>query len=253
MAPTKTKKGASVLTQLITKLETFGPLTDEEKEFLKRAPSQVRNYGGHEEIVREGECPGQSSLVVEGLAFRFKILPDGKRQIFSFHLPGDFCDLHSFLLNRMDHGIGVAGRCKIAVVPHPVIQEITDRYPRLTRALMWDLAIDGAVFREWMVGMGRRSAYQQIGHLLCELLVRLKAVGLADDNSYELLPTQTDLGDALGLSTVHVNRVLQQLRGEGLIVSDGRILTIPDFGKLKQAVGFNPAYLHARGGASADG
>jgi CRP-like cAMP-binding protein len=239
-----------VLTPLIRKLETFGPLTDEEKDFLNRAPSQVRNYRGDEDIIREGDCPGESSIVVEGLAFRFKILPGGKRQIFSFHIPGDFCDIHSFLLKKMDHAIGVAGRCKIATVPHPTVQEITDRYPRLTRALMWDLAIDGAVFREWMVGMGRRSAYQQVGHLLCELLVRLKAVGLANDNSYELLPTQADLGDALGLSTVHVNRVLQQLRGEGLISSDGKMVTIPDIAKLTQAVGFDPAYLQVRGGPS---
>ena len=117
---------------------------------------------------------------------------------------------------------------------------------------MWDVAIDGAIFREWMVGMGRRSAYQRMAHLFCELLVRLKVVGLAENDTYELLPTQTDLGDALGLSTVHVNRVLQQLRAEGLIVSDGKMLTIPDFEKLKEVAGFDPAYLYGRGGPSPD-
>jgi CRP-like cAMP-binding protein len=118
---------------------------------------------------------------------------------------------------------------------------------------MWDMAIDAAVSREWMVGMGRRSAYQQVAHLLCEFLVRLKSVGLAEDDSYELQPTQEELGDALGLSTVHVNRVLQELRGEGLIVSKGRTVTIPDPARLKQAAGFNPAYLYVRGGASSNG
>jgi CRP-like cAMP-binding protein len=239
-----------MISPLIQKLETFGALSEQEKEFLKRAPSSVREYRGHEEIVREGDCPGKSCLVVEGMAFRFKILPDGKRQILSFHIPGDFCDLHSFLLHRMDHGIAVASRCKIAMVPHSTFQEITETYPRLARALMWDVAIDGAVFREWMIGMGRRSAYQQVAHLLCELLVRLRAVGLAENNIYELLPSQSNLGDALGLSTVHVNRVLRQLRVEGLIISDGKMVTIPDFGKLKHAAGFDPAYLHVRGGAS---
>ena len=239
-----------MINPLIQKLESYGPLGDDEKEFLRRAPSDIRDYRAHEEFVREGDCPPESCVVVEGLAFRFKILPDGKRQILAFHVPGDFCDLHSFLLKRMDHGIAVAGRSKIAVVPHPLIQEITETYPRLTRALMWDVAIDGAIFREWMVGMGRRSAYQRMAHLFCELLMRLKVVGLAENDTYELIATQTDLGDALGLSTVHVNRVLQQLRAEGLIVSDGKTLRISDFEKLKEVAGFDPAYLHARGGAS---
>ena len=237
---------------LIQKLESYGSLSEEEKEFLQRAPSAIRDYQAHKEIVREGDRPGESCVVVEGLAFRFKILPQGKRQILAFHVPGDFCDLHSFLLKRMDHGIAVAGRCKSAAVPHTLIQEITETYPRLTRALMWDVAIDGAIFREWMVGMGRRSAYERMAHLFCELLVRLKVVGLAENDSYELLPTQADLGDALGLSTVHVNRVLQQLRADGLIVSDGKMLTIPDFEKLKEVAGFDPAYLYGRGGPSPD-
>ena len=237
---------------LVRKPETFGPLSDEEKEFLARAPSHVRDYRDHQDIVREGDTPSESCVVVEGLAFRFRILPDGKRQIFSFHLPGDFCDLHSFLLKRMDHGIAAAARCKIMTVPHHTLQEITDRYPRLTRALMWDVAMDGAIFREWMVGMGRRSAYHQIGHFLCELLVRLNTVGLGENDSYELLVTQADLGDALGLSTVNVNRVLQELRSDGLIVTNGKMLTIPDFKRLKQEVGFDPAYLRVRGGPSAD-
>ena len=117
---------------------------------------------------------------------------------------------------------------------------------------MWDVAIDGAVFREWMLGLGRRSAYEKVAHLLCELLLRLKSIGLANDNRYELPPTQTDLGDALGLSTVHVNRVLQELRGEGLIRSNGRMLIVVDVERLKQAAQFDPAYLHMRGGVSPD-
>jgi CRP-like cAMP-binding protein len=242
-----------VINPLVRKLEAYGPLTDAEREFLKGAPSHIREYSNHDEIVREGDRPKESCVVVEGMAFRFKGLPDGKRQIYAFHVPGDFCDLHSFVLKRMDHGIAVAGRCKIAAVPHQTVQEITENYPRLTRALMWDMAIDAAVSREWMVGMGRRSAYQQVAHLLCEFLVRLKSVGLAEDDSYELQPTQEELGDALGLSTVHVNRVLQDLRGEGLIVSKGRTVTIPDPARLKQAAGFNPAYLYVRGGASSNG
>jgi CRP-like cAMP-binding protein len=190
--------------------------------------------------------------MVEGFACRFKLLRDGKRQILAFHIPGDFCDLHSFFLERMDHGIAAVSKCTVAKLPHSTVKEITERYPGLTRALMWDVAMDAAIFREWAIGLGRRSAREQIAHLLCELLLRLKSVGLVEDNSYSLAPTQADLGDALGLSTVHVNRVLQELRSEGLIVSNGKHVSIPDMGKLKDAAGFDPAYLYARGGAGSE-
>ncbi len=234
--------------QLIQKLERYGPLSDEEKAFLQHAPSHVREYDQHEDIVREGDCPAETCLMVEGFACRFKLLRDGRRQILAFHIPGDFCDLHSYSLKRMDHGIAAVTKCAVAKVPHGIIREITERYPALTRSLMWDLAVDAAIFREWMVTLGRRSAREKVAHLLCELMVRLQFVGLSENSGYELAPRQADLGDALGLSTVHVNRTLQELRAEGLIVSHGKLLTIPDLEKVKQVAGFSPAYLHARGG-----
>ena len=237
---------------LIRKLERYGALSDDERRMLEKAPSRIDHYGPREEIVSEGDTPTQSCLMVEGFACRYRLLPDGARQVLSLHVPGDFCDLHSFLLKRMDHGIAAVSTCRIAKVPHDKIHQITESFPRLTRALWWDVAIDGAVFREWMVSMGRRSAYQQTAHLLCELLLRLKSVGLADDDSYELPPTQADLGDALGISTVHVNRVLQELRSEGLITLKEKHLTILDVEKLKQAAGFTPGYLHLRGGPQAE-
>jgi CRP-like cAMP-binding protein len=237
---------------LIQKLERYRPLSDEEKAFLQRAPWHVREYDPQEAIVHEGDCPSESCLMVEGFACRFKLLRNGRRQILAFHIPGDFCDLHSFSLKRMDHGISAVTKCAVAKVSHGTIREITERYPGLTRALLWDVAMDAAVFREWMVTLGRRSAREKVAHLLCELMVRLQSVGLSEDNSYALAPRQADLGDALGLSTVHVNRTLQELRAEGLIVSNGRRLSIPDIEKLKEAAEFNPGYLHVRGGAASD-
>jgi len=190
--------------------------------------------------------------MVEGFACRFKLLQNGRRQILAFHIPGDFCDLHSFSLKRMDHGISAITKCAVAKVPHGTVREMTERYPGLTRAFMWDVAMDAAVFREWMVTLGRRSAREKVAHLLCELMVRLQSVGLSEENSYALAPRQADLGDALGLSTVHVNRTLQELRAECLIVSNGKRLTIPDVDKLKEAAEFNPAYLNALGGAASE-
>lgn len=245
--------GAEVIELLIRKLEHHVALGEDEKAYLAQIALQVREYEPRETIVHEGDHPSESCLLVTGFACRFKLLPEGKRQILSFHVAGDFIDLHSFLLKQMDHGMAAISKCTIAKVPHRSIQAITEQFPRLTRALWWDVALDGAIFREWMVSLGRRDARAQIAHLLCELLLRLQAVGLVTDNSYELVPTQTDLGDALGLSTVHVNRTLQQLRGEGLIVSEGRRVTIPDVEKLKTAAGFNQAYLAVRSGPASAG
>jgi CRP-like cAMP-binding protein len=232
---------------LIRKLERYGPLTEEEKRFLHRAPSQVVAYDPYEPIVREGDTPSVSCLVVEGFAYRFKTLPEGTRQILALHVPGDFCDLHSFVLKSMDHGIAAANRCKVARVPHGKLREITERLPRLTRALWWDTAIDAATHREWMISMGRRDAFRQIAHLLCELLLRLESVGLIADESYELPLTQVDLGDVFGLSAVHVNRMLQRLRSEELITLKARVVTILDREGLMKAAGFEPAYLELGG------
>jgi CRP-like cAMP-binding protein len=232
---------------LIRKMERYGPISDEERRFLEQAPTQVVPYAFHQPILREGDASSECCLVIEGFACRYKTLAEGTRQIMALHVPGDFCDLHSFVLEKMDHGIAAMGRCTIAKVTHAKIEEITERYPRLTRALWWDTALDAAIHREWMISMGRRDAYGRIGHLLCELLLRLRSVGLAHGNSYELPATQADLGDVFGLSSVHVNRVIQRLRRESLVIFKGKVVTIPDLERLMNVVGFEPAYLGVRG------
>jgi CRP-like cAMP-binding protein len=236
-----------MLDPLIRKLERYGPISDEECRFLKASPSRIVKYSDHAPVVREGDTPSESCLIVEGFACRYKSLPEGARQIMAFHIPGDFCDLHSFFLRKMDHGIGAMPRCTVAKVPHAKVREITEAYPSLTRALCWDMAIDAAIHREWMISMGRRDAYTQIAHCLCELLLRLQSVGLAEGNSYELPITQNELGDAFGLSTVHVNRMLQALRSADLITFKSRIVTIPDPQRLMEVAGFDPSYLELRG------
>src|ERR1700709_258160 len=213
---------------LIRKLAQYGPVAEDERAFLAKASRRLFNFSPNSMIVEEGSSPSDSWLVVQGFAGRVKFLPDGTRQILAFHIPGDFCDLHSFLLQRMDHGIMALTQCVIAKVSHADIGEITERFPRLTRALWWDTAIDAAIHREWMISMGRRSAYEQMAHLLCEMLLRLRIVGLVKGDSYELPITQDQLGDAFGLSGVHVNRMLQALRRGNLIISNGKDITIPD-------------------------
>ncbi len=230
---------------LISRLERHGPLSDEEKNVLREVTSRVRDYGARQDIVREGDSPTESSLILEGFACRHNNLADGRRQITAFHVPGDFADLHSFLLGKMDDGVSSITPCKVAHVPHSALREITKTYPHLTRVLWFTTLVDGAVHREWMTGLGRLDARERVAHLLCEMFLRLRSVGLTRDHSFELPITQTELGDAFGISTVHVNRTLQDLRGEGLITSEGKTVVINDWERLQQVAQFDPEYLHA--------
>ena len=229
---------------LISRLERHGPLSDEEKDVLRQVTSRVRDYEARQDIVREGDSPSESSLILEGFACRHNNLADGRRQITAFHVPGDFADLHAFLLGRMDDGVSSLTSCTVALAPHSALREITKSYPHLTRVLWFTTLVDGAVHREWMTGLGRLSAPERIAHLFCELFLRLQAVGLTRDHSFDLPITQAELADAFGLSPVHVNRSLQELRGDGLITSQGKTLVINDWERLQQVAQFNPDYLH---------
>jgi CRP-like cAMP-binding protein len=232
---------------LIRSLERIGSLSDAEKCVLEAAVTRKRTVGAGEDIVREGDRPRDCGLILEGFACRYKLLSAGRRQVMSFHITGDICDLHSFPLEVMDHSIGAITACTLGVIPHQALRTMAERHPHLARLLWRSTLIDAAVFREWMAGIGRKSAIGRVAHLLCEVLVRLQGVGLAHDGMCELPVTQTDIADALGLTNVHVNRVLKQLRGEGMISLRGTTLVVTRWEQLKQAAEFNPNYLHLRG------
>jgi CRP-like cAMP-binding protein len=233
-----------MLQALVSKLEQRGPLSAEERRVIEAAVVRVRDVNADEDIVREGELPSESSLMLEGFSARYKILSNGRRQITALHVLGDFVDLHSFLLKKMDHGVVALTPCRIGVVPHDELRAITDRHPNLTRLLWLNTLIDGAIHREWLVAMGRRSALGHTAHLICELFLRLEAVGRTQGNSMTLPITQAELGDTLGISTVHVNRVVQELRSQGLITWRGEKLTIDNWDGLRKAAEFDPTYLH---------
>jgi CRP-like cAMP-binding protein len=205
---------------------------------------QIMDLGADQDIVREGDRPTRSCLLLEGFACTYKVTGDGKRQIQSFHIPGDIPDLQSLHLRVLDNSVGTISRCKVGFIQHEVLQALCERYPRIGSAFWRETLIDGAVFREWLTSIGRREAYARVAHLLCEMVVRMRAVGLAKEYSCDLPMTQAEFGDALGLSTVHINRVLQELRGDGLIVFKGSTLTVPDWEKLKKAGDFDSTYLH---------
>lgn len=236
---------ADDLVPFFLKLERRDALSAEEKAALLEAADSVQTYSAGTDLVREGDRPDRSLLVVQGFTTRYRLLADGTRQITAIHLPGDFVDLHSFLLKTMDHSVGALSACRVVTFPHANLTHITVRYPHLTRMLWLMTLLDSAIHREWIVAMGRRSALEQMAHLLCELFTRLSTVGLGDRHREIILPiNQTELGDTLGLSTVHVNRTLQQLRAEGLIVWQGQSVRILDWDRLARIAQFDDTYLH---------
>lgn len=233
---------------LVRRLEATNPLPEAEKVAIEALPLSARELRADQDIVREGDRPSHCCLVLDGFVCRYKVLQDGKRQIMGFYIAGDIPDLQSLHLHVMDHSVGTLAPSKVAFISHDSLRDLIHQHPRIGDALWRETLVDGALFREWMVGMGRRSAYARIAHLLCEILVRFKAVGLIEDHSCEVPLSQAELGDALGVSTVHVNRVIQELRGNRLISWVGRRLDVLDWEGLKAAGEFDPAYLHLKNG-----
>jgi CRP-like cAMP-binding protein len=229
---------------LIRKLESISLLMPEERAALLRLPLRLKTVAARQDIVSEGDIPSESCLIVDGFACRYILTAEGKRQILSFHIAGDIPDLQSLHIDVMDHNLGTLAPSSLAFIQHDDLRSLMRSHPRLGDLLWRDTLIDAAVFRQWMVGLGRRSAYGRIAHLLCELLVRLRSVELVEAHSFALPVTQAELGDAFGLSTVHVNRVLQDLRRDGLISLHGSSLKVLDWEGLKTAGEFDPTYLH---------
>jgi CRP-like cAMP-binding protein len=235
------------LDPLIRKLESIAPLSDAEKSAISALPITVRDLRADQDILRDQDRPSQCCAILEGFACRYKVLPGGRRQIVSFHIPGDIPDLQSLHLEIMDHSLGTVVASKVAFIPHEAVRSFLRAHPRIADVFWRDTLIDAAVFREWVVNVGRREAYGRISHLLCEVYVRLKAVGLANGQAFEMPLTQAELGDATGMSTVHVNRTLQELRKDELITTpkNGRVV-IEDWAGLQAAGEFDPTYLHQK-------
>jgi CRP-like cAMP-binding protein len=233
-------------TALLKKLESIATPTDEESHALAALPATIQVLPAKWDIVREGDRPNAVAFIIDGFACRYTIVPCGKRQIMSFHIPGDIPDLQSLFIEQMDHSLGTLAPTKVATIPHEAMRQLIESNPRIAHLLWRDTLIDGAVFRKWMVGIGRRSSYARIAHMFCEFALRMKAVGLAENDTCELPFTQAMIADALGLSTVHVNRTLQELRTRNLIrLTDGR-LTVCDWPGLQQAGEFDPLYLQLK-------
>ncbi|BAT61870.1 transcriptional activatory protein AadR [Variibacter gotjawalensis] len=236
--------------RLIRKLEAFVPLTEAEKTLVSDVERNVRTVAPKTDLITEGDSPENVLLIVEGFACRYKITSEGQRQIMAYLVPGDFCDLHIFILKEMDHSISTLSACKVVEIPRKRVLEML-KTPALATALWSATLVDEATLREWLVNIGTREAPQRIGHLLCELLLRLHVVGLVSEGRFELPITQAEIADTMGLSAIHANRSIQVLREADLITLARGHVVILDFKRLAAFSGFNPNYLHLRNQAEA--
>jgi CRP-like cAMP-binding protein len=227
---------------LIKRLRRSTGLDEQELADLRTLPATLREIGKNETISREGARVHHCVLIIDGFLARFLDTREGKRQILSFYVPGDIPDLQSLHLPTMDHSLGSIAPSKIAMIPHKALADVSDRNPRIASALWRETLIDGSVTRRWVRCLGRLNARQRVAHMLCELYVRLDAVGLADRPIR--LMTQQDIGDAMGLTVVQINRTLRDLRSEGLIAIEKRHLTILHRERLQKIAEFDPFYLH---------
>ena len=233
-----------MIEKLLLKLRARDSLSPVEETALREGIAEVRDYPADKTFVREGELLNFSTLLIEGLVCRYKDLSGGERQIAAIHVPGDFVDLHSFSLKRLDHSIMTLSPCKVGIVPHDRLTRITETLPHLTRLLWFSTNVDAALHREWELSLGRRDALSRTAHLFCELQARLEVVGMAEPDGYDLPLTQTELAECLGLTNAHVNRTLKVLRERGLVDFRGHRVTILDRAALEQVAEFNRAFLY---------
>jgi CRP-like cAMP-binding protein len=228
----------------LMKLRARSTVSADEEALIRRLPSEKRMVPAKKTVIRAGELLSTSTLLLDGLMCRYKDLRDGQRQITELHTAGDFVDLHSFTLKRLDHNIMALTACEIAVVPHERLEQLTIVSPHLTRLYWFTTNLDAAIHREWELSLGRRSAHARTAHLICELRERLKVVGLANDHSYSLPITQLDLAECVGMTSVHVNRVLRDFREQKLVDFSRRRVDILDWPKLARLAEFSTDYLY---------
>lgn len=232
--------------KLVEALTLIADLDDASLAALETLPMRVVRVPAGAELVREGDHPTECCLLQHGFICRQKELDAGKRQILSFHFPGEIPDLQSLHLHTMDHGLTALAPSTVAYIPHTSVQALIDGHKKVAAALWRATLIDASIFRQWLASVGRSDASERTAHLICEVALRMRMLGLSDGHAFDLPLTQTELADALGMSPVHINRVLQDLRGRGLITTQGRHFTITDWAQLKHLAKFDPRYLHFR-------
>ncbi len=232
--------------RFIDKLRGFVDLTPGEVEALERETSRSQTFGPRKDLIREGDQPGPVFVVLEGWCFRYKVLPSGARQIMAFLMPGDACDLNIGMLAEMDHSIQTATSARVSKISREAMDGLMADHPGIARAMYVSQLVDEGTLRAWIVSLGRRNSAERVAHLLLELYVRGVRNGIADLNEMALPLSQAVLADALGMTPVHINRVLQELRRSGAVELERNLLRIQDITALIRISGFDDSYLHKR-------
>lgn len=228
---------------VLMKLKRSTALSQRDELALRQVLGRYKVIPARQNVVWDGDRPAYATVLLDGLMCRYTAMPDGRRQILSFLLPGDFCDLSALIEDQMDHAVASLATCMVAAVEHNALEHVIDTHPSIRHALWRETLRDAAIYRAWLASVGRRSAYERLAHLFCEIALRLDSVGLKRTDGYVFEATQNDIGDALGLSVVHVNRTLQQLRDDELFTFRGSTFAIHDWPRLQEIAGFSPEYL----------
>ena len=237
---------------MVGKLGYWQPLDAADRQAILDLPHTLKRVEQHHYVIRDRDKAAYCCLLVAGFAVRHKIVGGGYRQICAIHMKGDLVDLQNSLLGTADHSVQMLTTGHIAMIPREEIVRLAFERPAVGRAMWYDTLVDGSIFREWIANVGRRDARTRVAHLLCEFALRLKVAGLGDEVGYQLPMTQEQLGDATGLTSVHVNRTIKQLEADGLIdrVSP-RSIAIGDWKKLADVGDFDSHYLHLSEGEPA--
>ena len=236
------------LTLFVRNLQLWTKSSEVDREAILGLSVTVRTYESSTYLIREAEPAGDCMVLLTGFAYRSKLSGDGLRQIVSLHVPGDALDLQNLFLGISDHSAQMLTRGEVAYIPRKHLQQLVRSNTAVAEAVFIKTLVEASIFREWILNIGRRNARTRVAHLLCELAVMLEAQGLVSEYGYELPMTQEQIGDAVGLTAVHVNRTLKALEAEGLIIRTKRSISFPDWPRLRSVGDFNQRYLHLNSG-----
>jgi len=232
------------LAPMVRKLEHWRELSDDDRQAILALPFTRRELSAGQHIVWDGDKPQYTTLLSSGFAYRHKVAGNGGRQIMAIHMKGDIVDLQNSLLGVAAHNVQMLTAGEVALIPVHAIQDVAFNFPTVGRAMWYETLVDGSMFREWLLNVGRRDARTRIAHLLCEFAMRMETSGLGKQDEYELPITQEQLADAVSLTPVHVNRTLMALEADGLIRRNKRVIHITDWKQMAKSADFHARYLH---------
>ena len=222
-------------------------LNREEQNAILGLGGEKQSYGARYDIVSPGQTVESACLVERGLVARYDQMLNGQRQVTSYYIAGDMCDLHSVVVPKASWSITAVDHVKLIRIPHAQLRELCLKYPAIALAFWRDGTVDASIFAKWVGNIGRRNAKARIAHIICEMGLRSEAAGLGVRTSFQLNATQEQLAEASGLTAVHVNRTLQEIRQEGVLSFSKGDVEISDWDQLAAAAEFDPAYLLLKG------